>query len=111
MTRHYYSPRFLLLLAACAWWLVAAKSYRKRKDDNPHARGAKFLNRSGAKVDFFWVHPETGELAHSHTNGDGTLFVCLFVGSRPSALLCCANSTLYFTHAQQPHSQTSFWGE
>ena len=52
--------------------LVAAKSYRKRKDDNPHSRSARFVNRSGAKVDFSWVHPSTGELAHSHTNGEGT---------------------------------------
>lgn len=50
---------------------MGAKKYRKKNSDHPHSRSAKFLNRSGAKVDFFWVHPETGELAHSHTNGDG----------------------------------------
>ena len=51
---------FLLLLPAWA---------RRRKDGNPSSRGIVVMNRSGVKIDFYWVHPHTGELAGSNTDG------------------------------------------
>lgn len=64
---------------------VQAKSHRKRKNNHPDSRSAKLLNRSGAKVDVFWVKPGTDELAHSNTDGEGVVWggetgISTFVG-------------------------------
>ena len=61
----------VLLITFCT--RTTANSFRKRKHSDPRARNAKFLNKSGAKIDFFWINPHTRELAHSHTEGKGAL--------------------------------------
>ena len=42
---------------------------RYRKDGNAQSRSIQILNRSGVKIDYFWIHPGTGELAESQTEG------------------------------------------
>jgi hypothetical protein len=46
----------------------------KRRNGNPQARPVRVLNQCGVKVDIYWIHPDTGELASSSTNGDGVMF-------------------------------------
>jgi hypothetical protein len=62
----------LLLLLLFLGDFNAEAAVRKRKDADTRSRTARFVNQSGAKVDFFWVHIKTNELAHSHTDGEGT---------------------------------------
>jgi hypothetical protein len=62
----------LLLLLLRLGDHAAEAAVRKRKDADTRSRTARFVNYSGAKVDFFWVHYKTNELAHSHTDGEGT---------------------------------------
>ncbi|GAX15789.1 hypothetical protein FisN_3Lh232 [Fistulifera solaris] len=42
---------------------------RYRKDGNPSSRNIVVQNRAGCKIDFFWIHPQTKELAGSNTDG------------------------------------------
>lgn len=42
---------------------------RYRKDGNPSSRSIVVQNRAGCKIDFFWIHPQTKELAGSNTDG------------------------------------------
>lgn len=42
---------------------------RYRKDGNPMSRNIVVQNRAGCKIDFFWIHPHTKELAGSNTDG------------------------------------------
>mmetsp|Transcript_14836 Transcript_14836/g.28105 ORF Transcript_14836/g.28105 Transcript_14836/m.28105 type:complete len:448 (+) Transcript_14836:212-1555(+) len=78
--RWHRSPILVLFFSSLALcilpWLPvsSAKSYRKRKHDSPASRNAKFLNRSGAKVDFAWIHVETGKVTDSHTQGEGIVW-------------------------------------
>lgn len=55
---------FLLVLA-----LPKIALGRKRKDGNPLSRSITIINRSGARIDFYWVNPTSGELAESTTEG------------------------------------------
>ena len=47
---------------------------RKRKDNNPKSRSLRVMNHSGVKIDVFWIHPDTRELANSNTDGEGIEF-------------------------------------
>jgi len=58
----------LLLLSA------AAVSARKKKIGNPLARSVRVMNDSGSKIDLFWIHPDTHQLADSHSGGEGVMY-------------------------------------
>lgn len=47
---------------------------RKRRDGHPLSRSVRVINQSGYRIDIFWIHPETNELAESNTNNDGIMF-------------------------------------
>ena len=66
------SPATVVVRAAA----VSATSMHKRskKHGNPLARSIRVLNQSGVKLDLFWIHPETRELAESHSGGDGIMY-------------------------------------
>jgi hypothetical protein len=48
---------------------VSPGTARYRKDGNPSSRNIVVQNRAGCKIDFFWIHPQTKELAGSNTDG------------------------------------------
>jgi len=62
----------LLLLLLSAPRAALARS--KRKHGNPLARSVRVLNESGVKIDLFWIHPETRQLADSHSSGEGVMY-------------------------------------
>jgi hypothetical protein len=61
--------RSLLLLF---FFLVPICWARRRKDGNPLSRGIVVKNQAGVKIDFFWVNPNTKELAASTSDGGVT---------------------------------------
>lgn len=63
-------PLLLLLL----WTPAAVLARNKRKHGNPLARSVRVLNESGVKIDLFWIHPETRQLADSHSSGEGVMY-------------------------------------
>jgi len=50
-------------------WMPLHCSARRRKDGNPLSRGIVVKNRAGCKLAFFWINPNTQELAASSTDG------------------------------------------
>jgi hypothetical protein len=54
-------------------WLAQAAP-KHRKDGNPLSRSVSVNNKAAAKIDIFWIHPHTQELAPSNTNGEGIVF-------------------------------------
>lgn len=46
----------------------------RRKNGNPQSRSVRVMNKSGVRIDIFWIHPNTRELAPSHTEGDGVMY-------------------------------------
>lgn len=46
----------------------------KRKHGNPLGRSIRVMNESGVKIDLFWIHPETQQLADSHSSGEGVMY-------------------------------------
>ena len=64
-------PLLLVLLLATTVRLVES---RKRKHGNPLSRSIRVINESGASIDLFWIHSETGLLADSNTDGEGIMY-------------------------------------
>ena len=62
------------LFALLALAVVVDSAPLRRKDGNPLSRSMRVRNESGVKLDIFWIHPTTRELAASHTSGDGIVF-------------------------------------
>lgn len=58
-----YTVLAVLLITVCQC------TARYRKDGNPSSRSIVVQNRAGCKIDFFWIHPHTKELAGSNTDG------------------------------------------
>ena len=61
----------LLLIFATGAFAAAAGRARARYNSQPNSRNIHVLNRSGVKVDVYWVNIQTGELAESNTQGEG----------------------------------------
>jgi hypothetical protein len=53
---------------------LADAAPKRRKDGNPLSRSISVHNKAAAKIDIFWIHPTTQELAPSNTDGDGIVF-------------------------------------
>ena len=53
---------------------AAGTARNRRKNGNPQSRSVRVMNKSGARIDIFWIHPNTRELAPSHTEGDGVMY-------------------------------------
>jgi hypothetical protein len=49
-------------------------THSRRKNGNPQSRSVRVLNKSGVRIDVFWIHPNTNELAPSHTSGEGVMY-------------------------------------
>ena len=61
----------VILLSSPGVWVLARN---KRKHGNPAARSIRVMNDSGVKIDLFWIHPETQQLADSHSSGEGVMY-------------------------------------
>jgi hypothetical protein len=57
-----------------SFYFFADAAPKRRKDGNPLSRSVSVHNKAAAKIDIFWIHPTTQELAPSNTNGDGIVF-------------------------------------
>ena len=68
--------RFPLLLALIGALLQqpVVGTGRRRKNGVVNARHITIHNQSGAKVDVFWIHPETRELGASNTEDKGIMY-------------------------------------
>ena len=53
---------------------AAGTARNRRKNGNPQSRSIRVMNKSGVRIDIFWIHPTTRELAPSHTEGDGVMY-------------------------------------
>lgn len=53
---------------------AAGTARNRRKNGNPQSRSVRVMNKSGARIDIFWIHPNTRELAPSHTDGEGVMY-------------------------------------
>jgi hypothetical protein len=56
----------------CLWFVDAAP--KRRLEGNVNSRNIVVYNKAAAKIDIFWIHPVTNELAPSNTNGDGIVY-------------------------------------
>jgi hypothetical protein len=67
---------FVLMMITCSTInVIAAGTTRsRRKNGNPQSRSVRVMNKSGVRIDIFWIHPNTNELAPSHTEGEGVMF-------------------------------------
>jgi hypothetical protein len=63
----------LVLLVSRCTEAIHAKS-RRRKNGHPDSRSVRILNQSGSKIDIYWIHPVTRDLAHSNTDGQGIAY-------------------------------------
>jgi hypothetical protein len=61
-------------IAATAAVGTKTASSRRRKNGNPSSRSVRVMNKSGVRIDLFWIHSVTNELAASHTDGEGVMF-------------------------------------
>jgi hypothetical protein len=64
----------LFLFDSSSSFFLAEAAPKRRKDGNPLSRSVSVYNKAAAKIDIFWIHPTTQELAPSNTNGDGIVF-------------------------------------
>ena len=53
---------------------AAGTARNRRKNGNPQSRSVRVMNKSGVRIDIFWIHPHTRELAPSHTDGEGVMY-------------------------------------
>jgi len=77
--------RLLLSLLLLTATVIGGRN--KRKDGHPLSRSIRVLNHSGSKIDLFWIHPETHQLADSHSSGEGVMYgaetgISSFVGHK-----------------------------
>lgn len=72
-----YFPLLLTFLFLCmdtATVKAVGTARNRRKNGHPHSRSVRVMNKSGLRIDVFWIHPTTRELAPSHTEGEGIMF-------------------------------------
>jgi hypothetical protein len=75
MPRFFYLWVSLLFLCTDTATVKAVGTARnRRKHGHPHSRSVRVMNKSGVRIDIFWIHPTTRELAPSHTDGEGVMF-------------------------------------
>lgn len=75
MPRFFYLWVSLLFLYTDTFTVKAVGTARnRRKHGHPHSRSVRVMNKSGVRIDIFWIHPTTRELAPSHTDGEGVMF-------------------------------------
>ena len=70
-------PILLILFIAYAYTdtvNAVGTARNRRKHGNPQSRSVRVMNKSGVRIDIFWIHPHTRELAPSHTDGDGVMY-------------------------------------
>jgi hypothetical protein len=64
----------ILMLAIDMGVMATGTTRSRRKNGNPQSRSVRVMNQAGVPIDIFWIHPETNELAPSHTSGEGVRF-------------------------------------
>ena len=72
-----YFPLLLASLVVCTNTVTVnavGTARNRRKNGNPQSRSVRVMNKSVARIDIFWIHPTTRELAPSHTEGDGVMY-------------------------------------
>lgn len=77
MTIQRYIHLLLILIIAYSYSdavNAAGTARNRRKNGNPQSRSVRVMNKSGVRIDIFWIHPNTRELAPSHTEGDGVMY-------------------------------------
>jgi hypothetical protein len=72
--RKFRHVNYTLLLVLIVLGTFGSVDGRKRRGGHPQSRSIRVMNQCGFPVDVYWIHPETGELAESNTNGDGIMY-------------------------------------
>jgi hypothetical protein len=66
---------FMTLMSCTTTNVMAVGTTRsRRRNGNPQSRSVRVMNKSGVRIDIFWIHSTTNELAPSHTEGEGIMF-------------------------------------